>query len=359
MLRVALVGCGKAGENHIGEIQRISGASVVAVCDCEPLMAEQLAVRYGIRKHYSDVDAILDAERPDVVHVATPPESHLSLAVKAMDAGCHVFVEKPLTLCYADSQKLVTHATSCHRKLTIGYGYYFDPIARTMREMIAEGLLGEPVHIESFLGYALSGQFASAVFADRQHWVHRLPGKLIYNVIDHLLNKVAEFVTDQVTIYARAWERDTDRHPTCSMPDELRLMLFDADVSAFATFTSHAQPLAHFLNVYGTKNSARLDFETGTITVGSTSALPGPFGRLSRTFGQGCQCFRQGAKNAIRFVRSEYHTLAGLNFLINAFYESIRQDAAVPIPYQDMLKVAAMTEDVFAQLGKDPARLAV
>jgi predicted dehydrogenase len=345
------VGCGKAAENHIGEIQKLPGASVVAVCDVEPLMAEQLAVRSGIRKHYADVDAMLDAERPEVVHIATPPESHLPLAVKAIDAGCHVFVEKPLTLSHADSQKLVTHATSRHRKLTIGYGYYFDPIARTMREMIAGGLLGEPVHIESFLGYALAGQFGSAVFADNGHWVHRLPGKLVHNVIDHLLNKVAEFVTDQATVHARAWQRDTDRHATCRMPDELRLMVFDADISAFATFTSHAQPLAHFLNVYGTKSSARLDFETGTITFASTSALPGPFGRLSRTFGQGFQCFRQGTKNAIRFARSEYHALAGLNFLIGAFYESIRRDTPVPVPYQDMLKVAAMTEVVFAQFG--------
>jgi predicted dehydrogenase len=353
LLRVAVVGCGKAAENHVGEIQKLSGASVVAVCDAEPLMAEQLGVRYGIRHRYSDVNAMLDAERPDVVHIATPPESHLPLATKAMDAGSHVFVEKPLTPCYADSQTLVAHAIGCRRKLTIGYGYYFDPIARALREAIAEGVLGEPVHVESFLGYALAGQFGSAVFADREHWVHRLPGKLIHNVIDHLLNKVAEFMSDEVTIQARAWQRDTDRPPMCSMPDELRVMLFDAGVSAFATFTSHARPVAHFLNVYGTKSSARLDFETGTITFGCAASLPGPFRRLSRTFDQGFQCFRQGTKNSIRFVRAEYHVLAGLNFLIDAFYDSIRRDAPVPIPYHDMLKVAAMTDVVFARIRDD------
>ena len=139
MLRVVLIGCGKAAENHIRAIQRLPAVSVVAVCDAEPLMAEQLAVRYGVRKHYSDVDAMLEAERPDVVHIATPPQSHLPLAMTALDAGCHVFVEKPLTLCHADSQRLVTHAISCDRKLTVGYGYYFDPIARTMRNLIADG----------------------------------------------------------------------------------------------------------------------------------------------------------------------------------------------------------------------------
>jgi len=358
LLRVALVGCGKAAENHIREIRKLSGASLVAVCDIEPLMAEQLAVRYRIQKHFSDMDAMLETERPDVVHIATPPQSHLALAVKALDAGCHVLVEKPLTLCYGDSQKLVAHAVSRERKLTIGYNYYFDPIARTMRKLFAEGVLGRPVHIESFLGYDLSGSFGACVFANSEHWVHRLPGKLVHNVIDHLLNKVAEFMSDQVTVQARAWQRATHRHPTCSMPDELRLMLFDAGTSAFATFTSHAQPVAHFLNVYGTKNTARLDFEAGTIALSSTAALPGALGRLSRTFGQGFQCLREGSKNVIRFVRSEYYALAGLNFLINAFYDSIRQDAPVPVPYQDILKVAAMSEAVFAQLRENRSLVA-
>jgi predicted dehydrogenase len=278
--------------------------------------------------------------------------------VKALDAGCHVLVEKPLTLCHGDSQKLVTHAISRNRKLTVGYNYYFDPIARALRNVIAEGLVGSAVHVESFLGYAPAGPFGSSVFAHSGHWVHQLPGKLVHNVIDHLLNKVAEFVSDQATVHARAWQRATDRHPTCSMPDELRLMLFDADISAFATFTSHAQPIAHFLNVYGTTNTARLDFETGTITLAPTTVLPGALGRLSRTFGHGFQYLGQGAKNAIRFARSEYHVLAGLNFLIGAFYESIRQDLPVPIPYRDMLKVAAMSDAVFAQLRDDRTRVA-
>jgi hypothetical protein len=142
------------------------------------------------------------------------------------------------------------------------------------------------------------------------------------------------------------------------MPDELRLMICDDKVSAFATFSSHARPVAHFLNVYGTKNTARLDFEIGVMTLASSSALPGSLGRLSRTFGQGFQYFRQGTTNAIGFVRSEYHVLAGLGFLIDAFYESIRQDGPVPVPYQDMLKVAAMTEAVFARLHQQKPVLA-
>ena len=349
MLRIALVGCGKAGENHVRQIRKLPEASLVAVCDLEPLMAEQLAVRYRIRKRFSDVDAMLDTEHPDVVHITTPPQSHLPIALKALDAGCHVLVEKPLTLCYADSQALVTHAITRHQKLTVAYGYYFDPVARAMRDLVAEGVLGELVHVESFLGYALAGPFGSCVLADRDHWVHELPGKLVHNVIDHLLNKVGEFVSNDATVHARLWQRDRAQGSTLSMPDELRLMIVDSTISAFATFTCHARPIAHSLDLYGTKNTARLDFELGTLMLGATSGLPGALGRLSRTFDQGIQQIRQGTKNVIQFVRSEYSVLAGLHFLISAFYDCIRQERPVPIPYQDLLKVAALTDAVFSQ----------
>jgi hypothetical protein len=132
------------------------------------------------------------------------------------------------------------------------------------------------------------------------------------------------------------------------MPDEQRMMLLDTDRSAFATFTSHAQPVAHFQNVYGTKNTARLDFEIGTITLAVHGGPPRRI-RASQPHvrpGLAVLSSRHAERHAI--CRSEYHTLAGLNFLIDAFYESIRQDGPVPVPYRDMLKVAAMTEAVFA-----------
>src|SRR5512146_486825 len=107
-LKVAIVGCGKIADGHIEEIQKMKEtARVVAVCDLERLMAEQIAVRYGISAPYDDLDELLARERPDVVHVTTPPASHLALAKKAIDAGAHVYVEKPLTPSFADSKRLV------------------------------------------------------------------------------------------------------------------------------------------------------------------------------------------------------------------------------------------------------------
>ena len=73
-------------------------------------MAEQLAARNGVVNCYSDFDELLAVEKPDVVHITTPPQSHFSLGMKALDAGCHLVVEKPLALNSCEATQLIAHA---------------------------------------------------------------------------------------------------------------------------------------------------------------------------------------------------------------------------------------------------------
>jgi predicted dehydrogenase len=130
-LKIALVGCGKIADGHVEEIQKLpTRARVVAVCDREILMAEQMATRYRIPAYYDSYPQMLERERPDVVHITTPPQSHLPLSRLALDAGCHIYVEKPLALNHSDAKALIGAVASSGRKMTIGYTYLFDPHCR-------------------------------------------------------------------------------------------------------------------------------------------------------------------------------------------------------------------------------------
>src|SRR5690606_9954391 len=110
------------------------------------------------------------------------------------------YVEKPVTPTHAETAKLLALAERANKKLTVGYTYLFDPPALAMRELIAEGAIGEVVHVESYYGYNLAGPYGAAIMADADHWVHRLPGGLLQNNIDHLLNKLVEFFPDDEPI---------------------------------------------------------------------------------------------------------------------------------------------------------------
>ena len=106
MLRIGIVGCGKIADGHVEQIRATGRGEVVAVCDREPLMAEQLAVRMNVPARYDDFARMLAEMRLDVVHIATPPAAHVALACMAMDAGCHAFVEKPFAPTAPEAERI-------------------------------------------------------------------------------------------------------------------------------------------------------------------------------------------------------------------------------------------------------------
>ena len=326
--------------------------AVVACCDLEPLMAEQLAGRYAIPRFYGRLEELLERERPDVVHVTTPPSSHLPIARAAIDAGCHVYVEKPLTVDAASARALVAHAEAAGRKLTTGWSYLFDPPALAMRELVASGALGEPVHVESFFGYHLDGQFGTLI-GDPTHWIHRLPGRLVHNNVDHLLYKILEFVDDdapRVSALAQV-RRPRAGDARDLVHDELRVLVAGERTTAACTFSSHARPVGNFVRVYGTRNTLHVDYVARTVTLDAAPRLPSAVGRLLPPFDQALRLLRAGAKNAAAFARSDFHYFSGLQRLIRLFYRAILDDGPPPIPHRDLLRVAAMTDDIIRQIS--------
>ncbi len=353
-LRVAIVGCGKIADGHVEEIRKLgSMAELVAVCDREMEMARQLAVRHAISSAYDDVDKMLAEQRPDVVHITTPPQAHLLLARKAVDAGAHVLVEKPLTLRYADSKALVEYAESAGKKVCIGYGYHFEPPAQTLRSLIREGALGEIVHLEAFYGYNLEGSFGAAMLGDKDHWIHSMPGKLLQNTLDHPMSKITEFLPDErPTIVASGAVRRRARFGDVrdGLVDEARIMIRGERVTAYVTFSAHARPVHHFLRVYGTRNTAHVDYNNRTCTLDVAQTLPSALGRLVPAFQSAAGYALEGMKNVSMFGKSRFHFFVGFGELFRCFYRSLLEGTPLPISHRDILRTSWMLDEVFAQV---------
>lgn len=354
-LKIAIVGCGKIADGHVEEIRKLENiAELVAVCDRELEMAKQLAVRQAIRSVYDDFDAMLAKERPDVVHIATPPHVHLLLAKKAIDAGAHVLVEKPLTLRYEDSKALIDHAEKAGRNVCVGYGYHFEPPAMTLRSLIQNEELGDIVHLEAFYGYNLSGPFGAALLGDKDHWIHSMPGKLLQNTLDHPVSKITEFLPDErPAVLASGIVRRKARFGDVrdDLVDEARIMIRGERVTAYVTFSAHARPVHHFLRVYGTKNTAHVDYNARTCTLDVTSALPSALGRLVPAFQSAASYAREGVKNISMFGKSKFHFFVGFGELFRRFYLACMEGTPLPISHRDILRTSWMLDEVFAQVA--------
>src|SRR3954468_5364024 len=144
-LKMALIGCGQIADAHLQEIRKVPGVEPAAVCDRHLDLARQAADRFGVPGVYTDVTALLDEVRPDVVHIATPPHTHYALARQALAAGAHVYVEKPFTVDAAEAEEVLKAAEAAGRLACAGHDHLFDPAWLECREIVARGDLGEVV----------------------------------------------------------------------------------------------------------------------------------------------------------------------------------------------------------------------
>ena len=354
MLKVAIVGSGKIADDHASQIQQIKGCEIVGVCDREPLMARQLYERFPVKHYFSELADLLNTACPDVIHVCTPPQSHFEVARFSLEAGCHVYVEKPLALSEEDARTLIDLANDRGLKITVGHDDQFRHAARRMRALVQRGYLGGPaVHMESYYGYELSDTYAGAVLGDKHHWVRRLPGKLLQNVISHGIARIAEFLaTDSPQVIASGFvspflksigERE--------IIDELRVIILGkGGVTAYFTFSSQMRPSLHQFRLYGPENGIILDQDHETLI-----KLPGKrLKSYAEKFVPPVQLAGQYLGNLKRnlgsFLRNDFQMKSGMKYLIESFYHSLLDGAQVPIPYSEILLTARIMDEIFAQL---------
>jgi predicted dehydrogenase len=362
MLKVAIVGCGKIADDHCSQIQRIQGCEIVGVCDRELLMARQLCERFPVKRYFSDLTDMLRQTEPDVVHVCTPPESHFAIAIQCLDAGCHVYVEKPFALCLYEAQEMIASAMRKGFKITAGHDDQFRHVARRMRAVVKDGYLGGvPVHMESYYCYELGGSgYGKALLADKHHWIRRLPGKLLHNVISHGIARIAEFLTgDSPEVIAYGFTSPALRSKgENEIIDELRVIITDeGGVTAYFTFSSQMRPALHQFRIYGHKNGLILDQDQETLIrlrgnryVSYADKFIPPVNFAKQYLGN----FRTNLQS---FLARDFHMKSGMKYLIESFYKSVLEGIPEPIPYREILLTAKIMDSIFAQLNQQRQRV--
>jgi len=142
-MRLAIVGAGAWGVNHVRAFARQKAAQVAWVCDpSEAALAKALPLAPGAKGTQSIEDVLADAS-VDAVVLATPAVTHASLARAAIAAGKHVLVEKPLALSAGDAQAVVADAARAGKTLMIGHLMLYHPVMDRLARMIAAGELGD------------------------------------------------------------------------------------------------------------------------------------------------------------------------------------------------------------------------
>ena len=142
---VAVVGCGQWGRNLARDFAALG--ALAAVVDPDPDAAAAQGAAHGVP--VLTFDEALHADGIGALAIAAPAERHHDLAVAALEAGKHVFVEKPIALTRADGEAMHAAAERARRCLMVGHLLHYHAAFRALRETIAAGAIGRPLHATS------------------------------------------------------------------------------------------------------------------------------------------------------------------------------------------------------------------
>ncbi len=143
--KVAVLGCGYWGRNLVRNFAELG--ALAAICDPDQQAAEALAARHCSR--VEELEGVLADKAIAGVAIAAPAVLHANLARRALDAGKHVFVEKPLALKVDEAEALCSLADKCDRRLMVGHLLQYHPAFIKLREMVRDGALGRLQYIYS------------------------------------------------------------------------------------------------------------------------------------------------------------------------------------------------------------------
>ena len=146
---VAVVGLGYWGPNLARNFDRLPGADLAWICDASDDARERWSSSFPGARATGDFDDLLADERLDAVVVATHVPAHADLAVRALEAGKHCFVEKPLAQSSEDAERVVDAAAATERVLMVGHLLEYHPGVEALKQIADSGELGEMRYVYS------------------------------------------------------------------------------------------------------------------------------------------------------------------------------------------------------------------
>ncbi|MBI5644313.1 MAG: Gfo/Idh/MocA family oxidoreductase [Deltaproteobacteria bacterium] len=149
MLRIGVIGYGYWGPNIVRNFSVIDGASVVAVCDKNPISLERVKKNHPDMSVTPDSREITSSPDIDIVTVITPVSTHYELAREALLNGKHVFVEKPFTASAAEAEELIEIAEKKNLKIMVDHTFLFTSAVKKIKQIIDEDVLGDLYYYDS------------------------------------------------------------------------------------------------------------------------------------------------------------------------------------------------------------------
>lgn len=255
-IKFGIIGCGTIAHFHAKAIAAVKGAELCGVTDTNYEIAKRFAESYEARA-YKTVEEMLADGAIDAVCICTPSGFHADGAIKAIKAGKHVIIEKPLAITNEDCNRIICAANEA--KITAGVitQYRFSPAVHKLKELVSEGKLGKLISAELIMKYHRTQEYYDSS-AWRGTW--RLDGGSLMNQgihgVDALLYVMGE--AESVYGYARTLTHKMEAEDTACAVVEFKSGALGAVHSTTSIYRGYPRNLV----VSGTKGTVSIKDDT-------------------------------------------------------------------------------------------------
>jgi UDP-N-acetyl-2-amino-2-deoxyglucuronate dehydrogenase len=199
-LKLGLIGCGKIGQKHLQALVHQKDFFLVATMDTDMSRAEAAAVAFDAEA-FNSASAMLARGALDAVIIATPSGSHKEMALQALEQGCHVLIEKPMTLCYQDAREILDQAAIKERLVAVTQFNRLLPAVSWMLQAVQEGRLGRLVNGGISVRWARPQSYY-----DEAPWrgTRAMDGGVLFNQAIHALDVLLQAMGPVEEVFADA-----------------------------------------------------------------------------------------------------------------------------------------------------------
>ncbi len=253
-VKVAIIGLGGIAQiAHLPILSKMDNVIITAVCDVDKSKAKSIAQKYGVKNYYSSIDTMLGECEADAACVASPTSHHKEHAVKALEKGLHVLVEKPLARTHIEASDIVEASKKFKRKLMVGMNSRFRPDMMMQESFISANELGDIFYIKAgFLKKRSTTENWSVRKSESGGGVFMDLGIVVLDIALWLLKFPKIKSVSAVNYYQSVKE----------VEDSTFLMLrFEngATVNIEASWTLHREDDLFYCNVYGSEGSSSIN----------------------------------------------------------------------------------------------------
>ncbi len=253
-VKVAIVGLGGIAQiAHLPILAKMDNVIITGVCDVDKSKAKSIAQKYNVKNFYSNIDTMLNECDIDCICIASPTSHHKEHAVKALEKGLHVLVEKPLARTFNEANEIVEASKKFKKKLMVGMNSRFRPDMMMQESFISANELGDIFYIKSgFLKKRSTSENWSVIKSESGGGVFMDLGIVVLDIALWLLKFPKIKSVSAVNYYQSVKE----------VEDSTFLMLrFEngATVNIEASWTLHREDDLFYCNVYGNEGSSSIN----------------------------------------------------------------------------------------------------